>query len=112
MKSRGAFLAVVLGAVLWSMSSAYGSSVHGSISVDTLWDTDGSPYILAGDVTVLAGVTLTVAPGVEIRSDNGHYDLSGRVVAGPPPKPLTSFQVNLEPGASAREPGRVIVSRS
>lgn len=43
---------------------------------------------------------------------NGHYDLSGRVVAGPPPHSLTPFQVNLEAGASSSGPGRVIVSRA
>lgn len=26
---------------------------------------------------------------------NGHYDLQGRNIAGPPPRPLTAFEVNL-----------------
>ena len=26
---------------------------------------------------------------------NGHYDLNGRIVAGPPPRPLESFEVQL-----------------
>jgi Rieske Fe-S protein len=26
---------------------------------------------------------------------NGNYDLQGRVISGPPPKPLTAFQVQL-----------------
>jgi Rieske Fe-S protein len=40
---------------------------------------------------------------------NGYYDLSGSVVAGPPPRPLEAFQVNLR-----GEPGQedVVVSRS
>jgi Rieske Fe-S protein len=26
---------------------------------------------------------------------NGHYDLEGRNIAGPPPRPLTPFDINL-----------------
>jgi Rieske Fe-S protein len=42
---------------------------------------------------------------------NGEYDLQGRNVAGPPPKPLEVFTVHVErksPGAA----GTIIVSRS
>jgi Rieske Fe-S protein len=43
---------------------------------------------------------------------NGHYDLTGRNVGGPPPRPLAAYQVNVESGADPRQPGRVIVSRA
>jgi Rieske Fe-S protein len=36
---------------------------------------------------------------------NGFYDLSGRVVSGPPPRPLAEYQVNVASG-------EIIVSRS
>ena len=42
---------------------------------------------------------------------NGVYDLSGRVVSGPPPRPLQAYQVDLV----ARGPGRppsVVVSKA
>ncbi len=42
---------------------------------------------------------------------NGEYDLNGRNVAGPPPRPLEPFAVHVtrpRPG----EPGTIIVSRS
>jgi Rieske Fe-S protein len=42
---------------------------------------------------------------------NGVYDLSGRVVSGPPPRPLAGFKVDLV----ARDPGRpraLVVSRA
>jgi Rieske Fe-S protein len=42
---------------------------------------------------------------------NGHYDLNGRNVAGPPPRPLTSLQVHEVPGSSGR-PATLVVSRS
>ncbi len=42
---------------------------------------------------------------------NGEYDLQGRNIAGPPPRPLTPYQVHIiakGPG----QPGTVVVSRS
>lgn len=42
---------------------------------------------------------------------NGEYDLRGRVVAGPPPKPLETFQVDLVSKA-AGQPKTVVVSRA
>lgn len=42
---------------------------------------------------------------------NGIYDLHGRNVAGPPPKPLEAYQVNLVPQGSGQAP-LVVVSRS
>ena len=41
---------------------------------------------------------------------NGEYDLTGRNVAGPPPKPLTPFQVDLV-AAGSGQPKTVVVSR-
>lgn len=41
----------------------------------------------------------------------GQYDLSGRVVAGPPPKPLTPLKVHVVP-RGAGQAGTVVVSRS
>ena len=40
----------------------------------------------------------------------GTYDLNGRNVAGPPPKPLTAFKVNLVTKGS--EPAKIVVSRA
>jgi Rieske Fe-S protein len=42
---------------------------------------------------------------------NGGYDLTGRNIIGPPPKPLEAFQVDLADDAEGR-PKRVIVSRA
>jgi Rieske Fe-S protein len=42
---------------------------------------------------------------------NGEYDLRGRVVAGPPPKPLEAFKVDLVAKA-AGQPKTVVVSRA
>lgn len=42
---------------------------------------------------------------------NGIYDLHGRNVGGPPPKPLEAYEVNLVPQGSGQAP-LVVVSRS
>lgn len=41
---------------------------------------------------------------------NGAYDLSGRNVAGPPPRPLEPFKVDLEARGSG-QPRMIVVSR-
>lgn len=40
----------------------------------------------------------------------GVYDLNGRNVAGPPPRPLPAFKVNLV--AKGSEPAKIVVSRA
>ena len=52
-----------------------GTPVTGDIVVDTVWSPAGSPYWMETDVTVLAGVELSVQAGTEIRV-NGYYGLT------------------------------------
>jgi Rieske Fe-S protein len=42
---------------------------------------------------------------------NGEYDLNGRNIAGPPPKPLTPFAVHVVSGGPD-QPGKLVVSRA
>ena len=42
---------------------------------------------------------------------NGEYDLNGRNVAGPPPRPLTPYKVDVVPGTPGK-PGTVIVTKA
>jgi Rieske Fe-S protein len=42
---------------------------------------------------------------------DGQFDLNGRNVAGPPPRPLTPYQVHVVAGGSG-QPGTVVISRS
>lgn len=50
------------------------TKVSSNISNDTLWSTVNSPYIVARDVTVKRGATLTIEAGVQVRFD-GYYSL-------------------------------------
>ena len=57
-----------------------------------VWDLAGSPYLLVGDVSVYAGSTLTIEPGVEVLGQDGlRVDIRplGRLVAvGTPERPI------------------------
>jgi len=44
-----------------------GTIVGGDITTDTTWTKAGSPYTATSDVSIAAGATLTVEPGVEVR---------------------------------------------
>lgn len=57
--------------------------VCGPITSDTTWTLAASPYVATCDVTVNAGVTLTVQPGVVVRFQTQACDLvvNGRLIA-------------------------------
>lgn len=42
---------------------------------------------------------------------NGQYDLTGRNVAGPPPRPLTPYKVDVV-SKGANQPGTIVVSKA
>jgi len=59
----------------------------------------------SGDIRAFTAVCTHLACTVQYRSDfqqiwcachNGHYDLNGINVAGPPPRPLTPFKVDIK----------------
>ena len=56
-------------AVVLTAGVASASPVQGTLGGDTTWSAAGSPYTLTGDVTVPAGVTLTVEPGAVVIAD-------------------------------------------
>jgi hypothetical protein len=63
----------------------------GTITVDTTWTLAGSPYVISNNVTVLAGVTLTIEPGVTVLFDQGRgMTVRGRLLAeGTAANPIT-----------------------
>ena len=42
---------------------------------------------------------------------DGVYDLNGKNIAGPPPRPLAPFKVNIASGGSSK-PGTIVVSKT
>jgi len=64
----------------------------GTISTDTTWDLNGSPYIVQGGVAVAANVTLTIEAGVEVRFVTSAYlDIYGHLTAQGQPGQIIIF---------------------
>ena len=66
-----------------AIPTATATDVCGAIGANTTWNLAGSPYRVTCDVTVNAGVTLTIAPGVVIKF-NSYYDtlwVNGALIA-------------------------------
>ena len=51
-----------------SISALYAKTVFAGTTIlaDRIWDTDGSPYLVTGDVTIAENVSLTILAGVEV----------------------------------------------
>ena len=62
--SRGAFCAVMLMLTALVCNSQAQTTVCGTES--GIWTVDGSPYLVACDVTVPSGETLSIEPGVSV----------------------------------------------
>jgi parallel beta-helix repeat protein len=61
------FLILIILFAFWQAASSQ-TSVSGSISQNTTWSLSNSPYRVTGTVTVQSGITLTIQPGVVIKS--------------------------------------------
>jgi hypothetical protein len=61
---------------LISPAHAAPTPVSGTITSDTTWTKDGSPYNFVGSVTVPSGVTLTIEPGVTVNFGSYYYYLT------------------------------------
>jgi len=66
----------IIGVIFSAGTAAAATTVSSNITVDTTWTAAGSPYIIAAkDVTVTAGTTLTIDPGVVIKFNSYTYNL-------------------------------------
>jgi len=71
---------IVLGLIIFLSFSLFATDVTGNQSGN--WTAADSPYILTGDVTVPAGETLTVEPGVQVLSNSGYQlTVTGNIIA-------------------------------
>lgn len=70
-------------------------TTSGYITQNTTWTLANSPYILDGHLTVNAGVTLTVEPGVVVKAmDDVQLRVDGTLIAqGTPTQPITFTSV-------------------
>jgi predicted outer membrane repeat protein len=80
---RVIFTALFLQLLLAASFSVFAQTpVSGLISVNTVWATGSSPYIVTGNILVQNGVTLTIEPGVTVKFDAGKaIQIDGELIA-------------------------------
>lgn len=85
------------GAFIFSPCRADSTYVKDAITQNTMWTLLDSPIIIAKNVTVIPGVTLTIEPGVEVRF-GGDFSLivSGKLSAVGMPERQIVFTSNKE----------------
>jgi cysteine-rich repeat protein/parallel beta-helix repeat protein len=64
-------------AVTAATTAAADTIIAGGTVINQTWTTAGSPYIVQGDITVPAGASLTIEPGVEVRAASSDAQMSG-----------------------------------
>ena len=62
-------LAIVVTLFSSASPAAAATNVSGTIASNTTWTAANSPYVMTGNVTVNAGVTLTIEPGVTVQGN-------------------------------------------
>ncbi|MGH2920678.1 MAG: right-handed parallel beta-helix repeat-containing protein, partial [Gaiellaceae bacterium] len=62
-------LAILVALFALAGPASAATNVSGTISTNTTWTLANSPYVMVGGVTVAAGVTLTIDPGVVVQGD-------------------------------------------
>jgi len=78
------FLNLIILFALWQTAFTQ-TSVSGSIAQNTTWSLSNSPYLVTGTVTVQSGISLTIQPGVVIKSQvsplNSTIRVKGAILA-------------------------------
>jgi cysteine-rich repeat protein len=93
-------LSVILCPLLLSPAVAE-TNVGGIISTDTVWNLNGSPYVLTNDVQIAYGTTLTVDPGVIVNGDDHAIRVWGILdVAGTSDAKVIFNRTHIRPGTA------------
>lgn len=74
-------LVAVMVAGLVHVDLAHATIESGFIIYSTTWNTAGSPYVLAGNITIDASATLTIQPGVTVDFENYQMLVNGVLLA-------------------------------
>lgn len=86
---------LILGLFVIFTISLFATDVTGNQS--GTWTAAESPYVMVGDVTVLAGETLTIEPGVQVLSNSGFMlTVTGNIIAEGTATDSISFAFNGE----------------
>jgi flagellar hook assembly protein FlgD len=79
---RSGLAACCLASALLTATHLEATNVGGTINTDTTWTLAASPYVATSSVTVAAGKTLTIEPGVVVKFNSQKYiQFYGRVLA-------------------------------
>lgn len=77
-------MGLALGMMVAATTSARSETrVLQDISIDTVWNAVGNPYVVGEFVRVIAGATLTIEPDVVIHIDPGQSIIIGDSDLGP-----------------------------
>ncbi|RIK84024.1 MAG: hypothetical protein DCC68_02405 [Planctomycetota bacterium] len=77
------------------------TDVSGALAANTVWSAASGPYRVTGNVTVPAGVTLTIQPGTSVFFDPGtSLTVSGRLVANG--TGLSHIHMGVTPGTTGK----------
>lgn len=81
------------------------TTVQGTLPMNAVWSAAGSPYIVAGDVTVPAGGLLAIGPGAQVQFQSGRSILvDGRLAAiGAPSRRVAFVSAQATPAAGQWE---------
>ncbi|WP_455203890.1 hypothetical protein, partial [Kaarinaea lacus] len=92
------FVLIITGLLIFATSSYSQTSVSGIINNSQSWVVDGSPYVIDGDTTVDAQVTLTIEAGVQVRFSGPYwFKVEGTLVAqGDQDAPIEFGSVNRD----------------
>jgi hypothetical protein len=86
--------------VISSELALAGTIITSNITADTTWTLANSPYTLTATIEVVDGATLTVEPGVEVRSEGNGLDVAGTLLAvGTANQPITFTATSATPGS-------------